>query len=154
MASQTLPIRILTRGRTVNNNHKSAFIALIPTGDFEMRSTGVWIAFALCASLAAAAEQPPVGIWRSTGDLAFALRINDDGTGTHHDLNYATGTLSNPKAIKWSVDATTKDPVVYNLSDGALDRKGCRMHLNADNGNLSIRGNTEGEIWVLVSEKK
>jgi hypothetical protein len=81
------------------------------------------------------------------------MEIKSDGTGTHYDYDLGTGKLSNPRAVKWKVDPTTRDPVVFALEDARLDAKGCRMHLNP-NGNLSIRGNTEGALWVLVPESK
>jgi len=96
-------------------------------------------------------NQPPVGRFRTTDRGSFLLELRADGTGVHYDRDLVSGRLSNPSAIRWSTDENTRDPKAFPLTDPRLDKMGCRMHLN-ENGNLSVRGNTEGELWVLKPE--
>lgn len=93
-----------------------------------------------------APDASPVGKWENTGKEDWVLDLKADGTGTHYLIRQSDGTLFSPVQVTWN---PANDGSGNYILKGKRFEGDCRMHLKNDNGNMSVRRNSDGNLWVF-----
>lgn len=93
-----------------------------------------------------APDSSPVGKWENTGKEDWVMELKADGTGTHYLIRQSDQALISPVPVTWK---SANDGSGNYVLKGKRFEGDCRMHLKNDNGNMSIRRNSDGQLWVF-----